>query len=81
MIMNINEFTQKLEIELEGIDSGSLKPETVYRSLKNWSSMHALIIIAFIDLNFDVTLNAQDLKNTQTVTDLHNLVQKKQTGV
>ena len=79
--MDINEFTQKLEIELEGIDPGSLRPDTVYRSLKNWSSMHALIIIAFIDLNFDITLNAQDLKNTQTVNDLYDLVQKKQTGV
>ena len=79
--MDINEFTKKLEIELEGIDPGSLKPATVYRSLKNWSSMHALIIIAFIDLNFDITLNAQDLKNTQTVKDLHDLVQNKQTGV
>ena len=69
-MMDINEFTQKLEIELEGIDPGSLKPDTVYRSLKNWSSMHALIVISFIDLNFDVTLNAQDIKNTQTVNDL-----------
>jgi acyl carrier protein len=80
-MMDINEFTQKLEIELEGIDPGSLKPDTVYRSLKNWSSMHALIVISFIDLNFDVTLNAQDIKNTQTVNDLYNLTHKKQKGV
>lgn len=79
--MNIHEFTKKLEVELEGIDPGSLTPETVYRGLKNWSSMHALIIIAFIDLNFDITLNAQDLKNTQTVKDLYDLVQSKQAGV
>jgi len=79
--MDINEFTKKLEVELEGIDPGSLQPETAYRSLKNWSSMHALIIIAFIDLNFDITLNAQDLKNTQTVRDLYDLVQNKQAGV
>ena len=79
--MNIHEFTQKLEIELEGIDPGSLKPDTIYRNLKNWSSMHALIIIAFIDLNFDITLNAQDLKSTQTVNDLYNLVINKQKSV
>lgn len=80
-MMDIKEFTKKLEIELEGIDPGSLQPDAIYRSLKNWSSMHALIIIAFIDLNFDVTLNAQDLKSTQTVSDLYSLVQKKINGV
>lgn len=79
--MDINEFAKKLEIELEGIDPGSLKPDTVYRDLKNWSSMHALIIIAFIDLNFDITLNAQDLKSTQTIQDLYNLLQNKKQGV
>jgi acyl carrier protein len=79
--MNINEFIQKLGIELEGIKPESLKPDTVYRSLKNWSSMHALIVIAFIDLNFDVTLNAQDLKNTQTINDLYELTCKKQKDV
>jgi len=79
--MDIKEFTQKLEAELEGIEPGTLKPETNYRELKNWSSMYALIVIAFVDLNFDITLNAQDLRNTLTVQNLYDLVQSKKKSV
>lgn len=79
--MTIEEFTKKLEQELEDLESGTLKPDTNYRDLKNWSSMYALVIIAFIDFNFDVTLNGNDLKGTQTVSDLYNLVKAKKNGV
>ncbi len=79
--MTIEEFTKKLEQELEDLESGTLKPNTNYRDLKNWSSMYALVIIAFIDFNFDVTLNGNDLKSTQTVSDLYNLVKAKKNGV
>jgi len=79
--MTIEEFTKNLEQELEDIELGTLTPQTNYRDLKNWSSMYALIIIAFVDFNFDITLNGNDLKSTQTVSDLYNLVKSKKDGV
>jgi len=78
--MSINEFIQKLEAEFEDMPQGTLKPDTDYRSIKGWSSMHALIIIAFIDINFNITLSGADLKSTQTVQDLYNLVQQKKSA-
>jgi len=75
--MTLEEFTRNLESELEEVEPGTLKPDTSYRDLKNWSSMYALIIIAFVDINFSVTLNGADLRNTVTVKDLYNLVQEK----
>ncbi|HRD40036.1 MAG TPA: acyl carrier protein [Bacteroidia bacterium] len=78
--MSINEFIQKLEAEFEDMPQGTLKAETDYRSIKGWSSMHALIIIAFIDINFNITLSGADLKSTQTVQDLYNLVQQKKSA-
>lgn len=78
--MSINEFIQKLEAEFEDMPQGTLKPDTDYRSIKGWSSMHALIIIAFIDINFNITLSGVDLKSTQTVQDLYNLVQQKKSA-
>lgn len=75
--MTLEEFTKNLESELEELEPGSLKPDTSYRDLKNWSSMYALIIIAFVDINFGVTLNGADLRNTVTVHDLYSLVQEK----
>ncbi len=79
--MILEEFTSNLESELEEITTGTLRPDTSYRELKNWSSMCALIIIAFVDINFNVTLNGKDLRSTQTIRDLYNLVQEKQKSV
>lgn len=79
--MTLEEFTKNLEIELEEVEPGTLQPDTSYRELKNWSSMYALIIIAFVDINFGVTLNGADLKNTFTVRDLYNLVQERSKNV
>lgn len=75
--MLLDEFIQKLESEFEEMPKGTLKPDTDYRSIKGWSSMHALIIIAFIDINFNITLTGADLRSTKTVSDLYNLVQQK----
>lgn len=75
--MNIEEFTQLLEKEFEDIPPGTLTPQTNYRDIPNWSSMHALIIIAFADANFGVELTANDLKNTQTIGDLYAVIQSK----
>lgn len=75
--MLLDEFIQKLESEFEDMPKGTLKADTDYRSIKGWSSMHALIIIAFIDINFNITLTGADLRSTKTVSDLYNLVQQK----
>src|SRR5688572_24915389 len=73
----IEEFTSALESEFEDLEPGTLKPDTAYRSVKGWSSMHALIIIAFMDANFDITVTGADLRATNTIRDLYNLVKEK----
>jgi acyl carrier protein len=78
--MLLEEFIEKLEGEFEDLPKGSLKPDTDYRTIKGWSSMHALIIIAFVDINFNFTLNGTDLKSTKTVSDLYNLIQQKKSA-
>jgi acyl carrier protein len=78
--MNVEEFTKKLEAEFDDLEPGSIQPDTDYRTIKGWSSMHALIIIAFIDINYDITLNGAELKNTTTIRDLYNYVQQKKSA-
>lgn len=73
----IEEFIQLLENEFEDLPKNTLKPETNYREIPNWSSMHALIIIAFADANFNVELNASDLRKAQTIQDLYDIIKSK----
>lgn len=76
-MISVEEFTKQLEAEFEDVEPGTVFPDTNYRDIKNWSSMYALIIIAFIDANFDVQLSADNLKNTQSVRDLYLIVCEK----
>lgn len=76
-MMDINEFTRQLEAEFEDVKPGSITPTTPYRNIEGWSSMYALIIIAFVDTNFDVQLNADDLRGSQTIEDLYKIIQSK----
>jgi acyl carrier protein len=73
-MISINEFTAKLEAEFEEVQQGTLLPDTDYRTIAGWSSMHALIVIAFVDANFDVLLTGVDLKSTTTIKDLYDLI-------
>ncbi|MFL5762662.1 MAG: acyl carrier protein [Bacteroidia bacterium] len=75
--MEIQEFTKNLEAEFEDVAPGTITPDTTFRSIKGWSSMHALIIIAFVDTNYSVLLNGSDIKSAQTIRDLYNLTLEK----
>ncbi len=76
-MISINEFIALLEEEFDDIEKGSLSPEFNYRAIDNWGSMHALIIIALVDTEFDVSLSGSDLRSTETIEDLYNLVKAK----
>ena len=76
-MMTLEDFTKNIEAEFEEITPGTITPTMNYRDIPGWSSMYALIIIAFVDTNFDVQLNAADLKNAQTIQDLYEIVLTK----
>lgn len=73
----ISDFIKEIETEIEEIEPGTLKPETDYRKLESWSSMHALIILAMIDTNHDITLTGEELRTCITIQNLYDLVKSK----
>ena len=75
--MNIEEFARNLETEFEEMEPGTLNPETHFKKIKGWSSMHALIIIAFVDANFNVILNGADIRSSETLSDLYSIIIEK----
>jgi acyl carrier protein len=76
-MMTLEAFTKNLENELEDIPKGTLTPEVNYKDLETWSSMYALIIIAYVNLEFDVTLNGDDLRNCNNIQELYDLIQSR----
>ena len=75
--MSVDDFILKIEGEIEELPKGSLKPETNYREIPEWSSMHALILIALCETDYDVTLTGEDMRSCKTVNDLYTLVKSR----
>ena len=69
--MNITKFILALETEFEELEPGTIKSDTNFRDLDEWSSMHALIII---DTDFNVSITGEDLSNIETVSQLFDIV-------
>lgn len=75
--MNVEEFILKIEEEFEDIERNTLKPESNFREFFEWNSINALIIIAMVKTEYDVTLNADDLTKAKTINDIFNVVKNR----
>ena len=75
--MKIEDFIAKLEEEYEDIAPGTLKPQSIYREVFEWSSINALILIALVKTEYDVTVNAEDIANSLTIEDLFKIIQSR----
>lgn len=74
---SIEAFIEKIEKEFDDVKKGTLVPTTSYKDIEGWSSMQALILIAFIDSEYDVMLSGEDLNNTLTIQDIYTIVKTK----
>lgn len=74
---DISTFIKKIEAEIDELSPGALQPETNYRDIPEWSSMHALIIIALSETDYDVTLSGEDLRKCLTVQNLYDLIKSR----
>ncbi len=77
LIMEIKEFVEKFAEQFDETDASVFTPETKFRELDEWSSLSALSIIAMIDDEYDVTIKGDDIRNSETIEDLFNLVKSK----
>ena len=74
--MDINDFIGKFVEQFEDTDSSVFTPETNFRELEEWSSLMALSIIAMVDEEYDVQLKADEMRKTNTIQELFDLVNK-----
>ena len=72
--MDIQEFINHFEDVFDDTDVSTLKPETNFRELDEWSSLVALSTMAMVSDEYDVELTADDMRNNSTFIDLFNVV-------
>lgn len=72
--MELNEFISNFAEQFDETDADTIKADTVFKELEEWSSMTALAVIAMIDAEYDVQVKGADIRDSSTVEDLFNKV-------
>ena len=72
--MEIKEFIQNFADQFDDTDASVFTPETKF---KEWSSLTALSVIAMIDEEYDVKIKGDDVRNSQTINDLYEIVKSR----
>lgn len=75
--MEINEFIEHFAEQFDDIDQNEFTPETVFHNLEDYTSLIALSVIAMVDEEYGVTLNANDMSSAVTIEDLFNIVKSR----
>ena len=75
--MELNEFVENFADQFDDTAASEIKAETVFKELDEWSSLIALSVIAMVDEEYDVTIKGDDIRNSNTIEDLFNLVKSK----
>ena len=75
--MEIKEFIENFANQFDDTDASEFKAETVFKESDEWSSLIALSVIAMVDEEYDVTIKGDDIRNSNTIEDLFNVVAAK----
>lgn len=76
--MEIKEFIKDFADQFDDTEFEEFKPETDYREdLDEWSSLTGLAILNMIDKKYGIKLTNSDIKATDTIQSLFDLVASK----
>ena len=75
--MEINDFIANFADQFENTEASELTAETKFRELDEWSSLLALSILAMVDEEYDVQLKGEEMRATNTIQELFDLVASK----
>ena len=75
--MEIKEFIVNFADQFDDTEANEMNAETKFKELDEWSSLIALSVIAMVDEEYDVTIKGDDIRNSETIQDLFNIVESK----
>ena len=75
--MELKEFIENFADQFDDTDASEIQADTVFKELDEWSSLIALSVIAMVDEEYDVTIKGDDVRGSETVEDLYNIVKSR----
>lgn len=71
--MDIKSFIESFAEVIEVEDVKALTPETEFHDLDEWSSLCVMLVIAFLDEQFDKQVSNTAIRQATTIQDLYDL--------
>lgn len=75
--MELNEFIENFAAQFDDTEANEFQANTVFKKLEEWSSLIALSIIAMVDEEYEAKLKGDDIKGSETIEDLYNIVKSR----
>lgn len=75
--MELKDFIENFAAQFDDTDASEIKAETAFKELEEWSSLTALSVIAMVDEEYGVKVKGDDIRNSQTVNDLFEIVKSR----
>ena len=72
--MEIKDFIENFADQFDDTAVEMLSAEIKFRELDEWSSLIALSVIAMVDEVYGITINGEDIRSSQTISDLFNRI-------
>lgn len=76
--MEINDFIKNFADQFDDTDASEITAKTNFRDLEEWSSMIGLSVLNMSEKKYGVTLTFDELKSTNTVQELFDVIANKQ---
>ena len=73
-IMNLDQFIEYFADLFDETDPDTIQADTQFKKLEEWSSLVALSVIAMIDEEYDIEFRGDDIRGSNTVEDLFEIV-------
>ena len=75
--MTKENFIENFAAQFDDTDASQFSFEAKFRDLEEWSSIIALSVMAMIDEEYDVQLKGDEMRNSNTIEELYNIVNSK----
>ena len=72
--MELQDFIKKFASQFDTMDASEMTADVEFKALDEWSSLMALSIIAMVDEEYGVAIKGKDIRESETIEDLFNVV-------
>jgi acyl carrier protein len=76
--MELDKFIVLFSEQFDSTSSDEFSPSTLFKGLDEWGSLTALSIMAMVDEELEIRITGADIRNSESIEDLYNLIISKQ---